>query len=396
MDLQDAIALLKDHRERHGHAVTSFAPGLLSAPMQVAVMSLRHLLRPELVWHVEGLDVLAQLAGGDVLALGVNQMGDINGQARRDGQLRRASINEGAARAVFELAAGLWSNPAFLPHVQPTDGLVPLPEGELPVPRGMEYVAALSHSWEGTPQPQDGVPAPVWLAGGLQTLAGLRLQAFERTVWNAMRFLCLHELGHVCLGQLELGKRGQGYCAIDEWRAAQDLSRPRVSYLTDEVLRAFEIEADAYAAERLFAEAHERDAKAPQGVGLVSATGLALLGATLVPLIFHAMQVFSERPEPLSTHPPLWFRADAVMRAARPAVGADDALKQWARHDALLQLLMAVGQTHPLLGEWLAPVVDGGLDGPAQQVLKEAQFASRAFLRGRPRMRQEVIGPALA
>ncbi|HSW03546.1 hypothetical protein [Aquabacterium sp.] len=394
-ELQAALDLLRGLRERHGIDVVTTAQAARSAPAQAAALALRHLLPADLIWHIEGHEVLARLASGDVLVLGLDPSPRVNGRAVREGRLRRATIDEGSARAVFELAAALWSNPKFLPEIEPIGTLMPPPSDALAVPRGMEFVSAMARSDRPLPKVVDEVPTPGWLAPGLLGLAGPRRQAFERTVWNALRFLLLHELGHVCLGHLELGARKQRYRMIEELRIRDGAAPPKAGGLTDEARRALEIEADGFAAARLFGEAHERDASTGLQAGMLSATASALLGAALVPIIFHAMQVFSETPEPLSTHPPLWFRADAMMRAAMPGAGTgallDAPLRHWAANDALQRPLAAAGHTHPLLGQWLGPVIDGGLDGPARRVLAEARFARDGLLRGRLRVQQQVV-----
>ena len=397
MNLEAAIDVLRAHRAARGLGPLPAAGRPRLPGSQAALRALRDILPADQRWHADGDDMLARLAGGRVLAIGLDASPQVNGSATRDGALRRASIDEGFARAVFELAVAMWSNPAFLPEVGPVPTALAAPSAFLPVPRGLEYVAASAQPGLPALTRIDEVPLPGWLWQGLASMAAERLRAFERTALHAMRFMLQHELGHVLLGHLEFVPSTAGRSLLEEApghaRPPSGTVAPGATAMRFEARRAFEIEADRHAALALFAPTRTGGANG----AATGASSLALLGAILAMVVFVARDVFEERADPGITHPPLWFRTHDIVATAfssrQPAAtGGLDSSPMGAQARATLdRLLASVGATHPMIGEWVCPVADGRFSDSARRVLKEARHARADFLRGRVRVRETIV-----
>lgn len=118
-------------------------------------------------------------------------------------------------------------------------------------------------------------------------------------------------------------------------------------------------------------------------------TTLTAIGAALVPTLFHALRVFShpQRQHEAATHPPLWFRADEVLRSEENAPLAPEGpnvpeavrLQRDQRGfqvtGEVARTLASIGEIHPLLGEWLGASIAGNRGAAAEAVLAEARNA---------------------
>lgn len=427
--VEPALAELRAYKARHALAPAWSPARLLSPHTQAAFAAATSLFGRRHVLHADGSQAaaVAALSDGGSLTLAVVQASLINGNATQRGSIRTAVATDGLARSLFELSASLWSNPRFLPALGDTSRLPPGPSADLPVPRGLEFVASLTrprrapprrHARPGRPgrgrrdawpssagqgvEPATREPVPGWLQPGLDGLDSLRRYALERSFHESMRFVFLHELAHVLLGHLDLVATHQRRSAISESSAG-------LRFGEDQTLRAgawprlarvaLEIEADRYALSTLFDHARARQSRPDErrAPGLLE-TQLSAIGATLVPMAFHAWHVYSQSADSAYVHPPLWFRSDEVLRAEAslgtstataaqaPSPPAFAASMQGFLHaGALGRTLEAIGATHPLFGDWLGPSVQGSRDLQAEDILGEARHALAAALRGRER-----------
>jgi hypothetical protein len=319
-------------------------------------------------------DVIAPLSDGGFLHVVYVPGKDINARAAALDELAVVGVMDGALRAIFETAAALWINPAVCPSVGDTTRLEPLTEAAF-VSRGLEYVAsqAIENGRGETP------PPPSWINAALNRLCPHRRAAFERTIFTAIDFLLLHEVGHVLGGHLALIPRVEGVQAMAEFGFTEIIAPgDGAAGNRPDVLRALEIEADAYALKQIFAHAPER----PNTPADMERRVAMVLGAIIPHLVFFVRMQLAERNDLALDHPPLWFRAREVLRAEsysrtnkteHATVGA----AQWDL--SLAAALNTVGNTHPLFGQWLAPLTDPARDEPARRVIAEARRALDPF-----------------
>jgi hypothetical protein len=139
----------------------------------------------------------------------------LNGFAGKRGGTYVASVTDGAARALFELAAAVWANPQFRADVGHTSSLPPPADPEALVPRGLDYTASVALIGVEEAEALHNTPHRLeWSRPYLASLSGVRKYAFERTFSEGMRFLFMHELAHVCLGHLDVASAGQPFDCV--------------------------------------------------------------------------------------------------------------------------------------------------------------------------------------
>jgi hypothetical protein len=173
-----------------------------------------------------------------------------------------------------------------------------------------------------------------------------------------------------------------------------------------DLIRSLEIEADRLALDRLFggtlARSGDARARADRLVGFE--TTLTALGAALVPMLFHALRVFSQRQDEAATHPPLWFRGDEVLRAqenahvtpqdltAPEAVRLQRDQRGFQVTGEVARTLASIAEIHPLLGEWLGASIAGDREAAAEAVLAEARNAQSRGMGAVTRTRHWPVG----
>jgi hypothetical protein len=352
-------------------------------------------------------DLLVPMSDGAWLCVGLLQSGEINGLATKYNGTYAAFVNDGAARALFELSAAVWTNPLFRPDIGPIARLPDPPAADLLIPRGLEYAADVAHlSSMDDAEWLLSRAFSGWLRDGLDALEGARKYAFERTYYEGMRFLFAHERAHVLLGHVDDQGGKRRFNLISELRhdfGADGDSASARAELPADLQRAFELEADRSALDELFLESIKRDKKAASaevpGVARQLETLLTTLGAAFVLMIFHSQRVYSNSPDEARFHPPLWFRADEVVAAedhahlqgtGASAGTAQFELLRFRAKGELSSTLIAIGEMHPLLGEWLAPPGQFERGSSAEAVLKEARRALKLHFGKAPRRRREL------
>lgn len=299
--------------------------------------------------------VILGLADGRHLGLVVLPVSSVNAFADPYGQIDVAALLSGAAKALWQLAAAIWTNPTILPGFGATAGLADPQPIDAVIPRGFEHVWAAAQAVL-PPSERSAVGSldimPGWMREGCPSLCARRALAFQRTLVNALRFFWLHEIGHVLGGHLDLRARSGRRRMAEGLSVAHGPAEPHPAL----VAWALEIEADRFATTRLqesakrtrhpFADCHEQT--------------FVSIGAALMPLVFHAHAIFAQRPDRAETHPPLWFRARDVLRSEH--LGALTGPSRAA------EILLGLANSHMLLGEWLGPVLDEAYREPAEAI----------------------------
>jgi hypothetical protein len=369
-----------------------------------AARAARSLLPRLKVNQLEEGDVVVPMTDGTSLCLSLLQWGTVNGIATRKGRTYVASVTDGAARAMFELSAAIWTAPQFRPDIGQLKAAQTLQLPAFAIPRGLEHVAAvarLGRDANGARQMSRRTPA--WLNIGLATLGEARRYAFERTFSEGIRFLFAHEMAHVCYGHLDIRSAGCRFDSFSELRhrfaRETDAAGGNVA-LPPEFLRALEIQADRDALRRLLHAAIGRDRHLSRRNGEGHAANhevvLSVLGVALVLLMFHAQRVFGKRQDEAVKHPPLWFRADEVLRAEARAYAASrlrtKASVRFLAQTTLVRTLAAVSELHPLFGDWLAPSTGRDRESSAESVLVQARAAVNRWPGGLPRTVRLPVG----
>jgi hypothetical protein len=150
-----------------------------------------------------------------------------------------------------------------------------------------------------------------------------------------------------------------------------------------------EIEADRWALGKIFGELHRKFVSTGHFNSIEFIT--TAIACALFPLSLHQYKLLKDESYFYDKkikimieerHPPLWFRADEVIKAEEKAANA-----QWYspikinkelevirfRQKHLVQLgLAALSQVNPLFGEWLGSVGDLSREEAAQHIFNEA------------------------
>lgn len=215
-------------------------------------------------------------------------------------------------------------------------------------------------------------------------LERISYQCFEQ----AISFFWLHEAAHILLGHLDLIKSGKRLEIIDEFLTVKINNKESAALINSPIpYQALEIEADRWALDRLFGKLHRKF------IATGSLTYLEFIntaiGCTLFPLSLHEYKLLHDESNStqlsyskVATHPPLWFRADEVIKAEENAANKqwfnrkikDTQLENIRFHQKhLVQLgLAALSQVHPIFGEWLGPVADLSRQSEAERLINEA------------------------
>jgi hypothetical protein len=218
-----------------------------------------------------------------------------------------------------------------------------------------------------------------------KAIKNISYQCFEQ----AISFFWLHETAHILLGHLDLIKLDKKLEIIDEFLSVKINDKESARRLINSPIpyQALEIEADRWALDRLFGKLH-RKFIATDSLTYLEFINTAI-GCTLFPLSLHEYKLLHDESNPtqlsyskVATHPPLWFRADEVIKAEEKAANKhwfnrtrkDTQLENIRFHQKhLVQLgLAALSQVHPIFGEWLGSVVDLSRQSEADRLINEA------------------------
>lgn len=312
----------------------------------------------------EDLSPSVVLGDGDVMQVCIFDEPMCNAFAAKVDSKLVVGVYQGLALVVPELILWLWSNPHFLPDVGDVSH-VPSPDARSGTPAGLQMVQAIA---------QDRLPD--FLDSGaaaanreqLMRLHGalcpVRRAAMANTVFNAFRFIWLHEMGHVLFGHVDGLSVDFGLNAFSELRLDGDEES-----LPTAICQVLEVQADSLALEiaigagfARFDDAARRgvaDTPFPTGSAQTpmtprQATITAVLGCLTVPLVLQAHNAFDDRQDLASSHPPLWFRGKMMLDTAR---------RVWGQHPEGQQLVGtlrgavdALALLHPLLSSWFEPL----------------------------------------
>lgn len=320
-------------------------------------------------------DVFVPLDTGALLCLTAAEGRAINASARLVGGTYIVSVDQSLVRSLFEITAGIWTDPRAFPEIGRGDALPPSMRNDAALPRGLEHVWAIVSRDFSVSRFGPVWDQPGWLKPGLAALCERRERARRLTFSSGLRFLLLHEVAHVCLGHTDLGTLPRPVQEVTwtAWRRAPLEITPE-KLLENAFRRALEVSADRCAIELTFPRADRRLSVDVDG-------RLArVLGAVSVVLAFHALRVLSETRELASTHPPGWFRAaeivdgyHALEAAPRDAVTAHrhHPRNAWLAQDPV----RALGKLHSLYGEWFDPLSDRVFSDANERILQEARAA---------------------
>ena len=253
-------------------------------------------------------------------------------------------------QATFSLLASLFSEAqlmanAFSPPTKRDDDSSPLPpgferliweaedemtKGSTATARGSEALGALVDAvMEAEFQRLD--------QSRLERLSGERRSSFELSVAAAIRFLWLHEIGHVLGGHLDL----LGSLGLQEEISETNLGLADAPSETSEHEPSFlfygvEIEADTWAL-----RAMAKSQKSSSDGSLIEA-----IGVIAIFLLFYGIPRLTGNTETSIQHPPVWYRA---RRASIELLGGPP-------RGMFRQILLQASELHPMFGEWLDPL----------------------------------------
>jgi hypothetical protein len=200
----------------------------------------------------------------------------------------------------------------------------------------------------------------------------------------ALSFLWLHEIAHVHLGHID-------FC-LERWplvfgkgrvdlAAAEPADEEYDESSCDPIpFHALEIEADTWAVLKLFGRTHKSIPPGSKDDFLLVSTAI---GCTLVPLLFYSRNMLHGRMDRAARHPPLWFRADEVIRSEKEAAGIlwgesgecypapreEYEARRGRQEHSVARGIAAIIRVHPEYGNWLGPVLDPCREVEADRVL---------------------------
>lgn len=326
----------------------------------------------QVAWSLLPRERLGRTSSGSV-ALGLADGGNailscrtdtsFNGEARLYNNRYWASINAGGLKALYELTSAIWLNRTFVSQVGEVAELPDWSSAQADIPRGLEHVHGDALRSTKVATTSFAKELPNWLLRDFHRItASGRESAFQTCFIAGVRFLWLHEIGHICLGHIDLLSDKNGDHRIlefNEIHPGEANGRECPNRLTsDQALkRAFEMQADRYALDRLFTTVHSRSRAASQAE-LVS----VFVGVVLITLIFHAKQQFSGKPERAFEHPPAWFRISEIFRAeelawknsrAQPQPDMQEESYRKLAKAQLHRSLLELCSIHPFFADWI-------------------------------------------
>jgi len=271
------------------------------------------------------------------------------------------SFAAGFVASINWLAAAVWTNPIFESSIGDCLSLLPVYVAPTEIPPGLEMVWWASHYDDdaATLPPLE----PTWLRARVKAICETRRACLNRTILASLQYVMLHEIAHFTLQHSTVLAAARDLWAEDEDKIAQ-------------ASRALEIEADRWASLKLL-RARYRSGNLVEGVPLEE-----ILGILLVYIIQHARRLLSARIERPVPYPPLWFRSeDALIVNAWVRETSAKSVNPFRHEGRIARMVLQLGNTHPLMAEWLGPVIDGSRANSYSSVLTHAQQL-REDLRG--------------
>lgn len=206
------------------------------------------------------------------------------------------AINFSFIQLIFNLAFSIWRDQRFLSYLIPYFNKKNIITSEF-IPPGFESI---------------------FLHSDFDLFSGVKRETFYRCFEQAISFFWLHETAHVFAGHVDLCLRsGRQLGVIDEFlNIAKPYRKLSKEVETAELpYRAFEIQADRWALDKLFGRLHSRiSSKSGFEAELIS----TVIGCTLFPISLHGYNLLCKNLDRNNTdelHPPLWFRADEIIKA---------------------------------------------------------------------------------
>jgi hypothetical protein len=301
---------------------------------------------------------------------------------RRAGATYFVVVTAGLLRALFNIAAAVWSDPGFLTSLGAQRPAPERTEGSLPRgleqamwvawsrnqlnaarPSGSRFSQAEEASWDRLREifsTASFAIQPSLLADRLASLEGIRKKCFEATFLSSIRFVWLHEVAHVVHGHVDLLHGHSPRLGLSEVEFAGsflNLASGATERKTDAPplpFHAMEMEADDEALGRVNAPASKAH--------LNSHASVSALGCLMPILIFHALNTLTGQSDRAEKHPPLWFRAARILE--RVDEGRDRGM--------MMMILRDLGKMDPLYGDWLEPVVFTPWEAAMERVRQRA------------------------
>lgn len=358
MELSYCNQDIEEFVRRYGCPIKRQDNPLISLTLDIA----KSLFRGAELEEISDGFILVTLNDGCVLALGCLPDKEMGAFATcRYGKTYFAIVHCFTIEFIFDLSISIWGDWRFLSHLK--QDLKDI----------ANIIADFIHS---SYKNQSGFYN--------KTLEEISCQCFEQ----AISFFWLHETAHILLGHLDFEEPGKRLGIIDEFLSVTINNRESVRLINSSIpYQALEIEADRWALDRLFGKLHKKFISTGSLTYLEFIT--TAVGCTLFPLSLHEYKLLHDELNPkqvlcnkVDTHPPLWFRADDVIKAEEKAANEqwfsktrkDTQLENIRFHQKhLVQLgLAALSQIHPIFGEWLGPVADLSRQSEAERLMNEA------------------------
>ncbi|MCZ8360231.1 MAG: hypothetical protein O9350_20950 [Microcystis sp. LE19-388.1G] len=312
--------------------------------------------------------LLICLDNGQVLALVCLSAQKMGAFATRQGNTYFVAIKFGTIEKILDLSYSIWRDQCFLSHLR----------------HDIKDIDDLVNNFNFSELEQD-------FYDELKLYNLIQKATFYQCFEKAISFFWLHETAHILGGHLSLFRQSdESLEIIDEFLAVDlddDESETLIKYPIP--YHAMEIEADRWALGKIFGKLHKKFVSTGHFNPLEFIT--TAIACTLFPLSLHQYKLLKDESyfydkktkiKMKDTHPPLWFRADEVIKAEEKAandqwyntIGLNKKLEVIRFHQKqLVQLgLAALSQVHPLFGEWLGLVGDLSREEATQRIFNEA------------------------
>lgn len=306
--------------------------------------------------------VLFELSDGSLLALTCLPDRGIGAFATRIEETYFVTINYGVIRLLFDLSLSIWRDQRFIKYVS----------------SGLRSSSALNTGF---------VPPgfeELFLHKALNQSSKVQQTTFYQCFEKAISFFWLHEIAHILLGHIDIcSKQTASLGVLEEFLDVADFDDDDSECLVQSVIpySAFEIQADRWALDSLFTKLHTQIIEGSAGAVEFISTAV---GCTLFPISLHGYNLLRDKPDKAKYHPPLWFRADEVLKAEDTAANRKwfnqnrgDGGVQSIRSSQRRLIRMGVSglsSLHPMYGDWLSPISGSLLQTETEKVLEEARI----------------------
>ena len=261
------------------------------------------------------------------------------------------ALSSSAIHTVFELCAALWSNPKFLPglHTGKLRAHPSIKQG-ITVPRGMER---LFFGYETKSKTCNTDFQPDWLRATFDAMPKARKRMLVGTFQSAIEFIWLHELFHISDGHTDFVRNHKKYSrlgVLDEYPMELDVVAGKDRKEKLELIRAFEIRADRFAAGRIF-----QDDVSNNNTSVLT----QFLGVLVVYISIYAHLHSRNMDTESTTHPPIWFRIYRILERLSHSMGS---AKYKEIRQVIDQSVVDTANQYPVIGMLVRPLIDPAYD----------------------------------